>query len=260
MTSAPLIPPSPAEEDYVAAVAQAAPPPLLEADDPVALFQAWLAEAVRAEPADANAMTLSTVDADGMPDARMVLLKGVDAAGFVFFTNTRSAKGRELAANPRACLSFHWKTLRRAVRVRGTVAPVTPEEADAYFATRARSAQIGAWASDQSAPMPDRFALERRVAEAGLRFGLGKTPRPPHWSGYRVTPLTIEFWRNRPFTPARAASLHPLERRWGRGLDDRAPVPLGHRQGGHAASEGAPHAGFDAGLAPDGGQDPRPRR
>lgn len=199
MTDAPVIPPSPAEEDYVAAVARAAPPPALEADDPIALFQAWLAEAVKAEPGDANAMTLATVDAEGMPNSRMVLLKGVDADGFVFFTNTASAKGRELAANPKASLSFHWKSLRRAVRVRGVVSPVTAAEADAYFATRARSAQIGAWASDQSRPMPDRFALEKRVAEAGLRFGLGRVSRPPDWSGYRLSPLTIEFWRNRPF-------------------------------------------------------------
>jgi pyridoxamine 5'-phosphate oxidase len=203
MADASVIPPSPAEEDYVAAEADygdaAPPPPALEGEDPVALFQAWLAEAVKAEPNDANAMTLATVDAEGMPDCRMVLLKGVDTDGFVFFTNTGSAKGGELAANPRAALGFHWKSLRRAVRVRGLVAPVTAAEADAYFAGRARSAQIGAWASDQSAPMPDRLALERRVAEVGLRFGLGRVPRPPTWSGYRLSPLSIEFWRNRPF-------------------------------------------------------------
>jgi pyridoxamine 5'-phosphate oxidase len=194
-----LIPPSPAEDDYVRAVQAAEAPPLLSAADPIALFEEWLREAVKSEPNDANAMTLATVDAEGLPDARMVLLKGVDAGGFVFFTNTRSAKGLELAVRPRAALVFHWKSLRRSVRVRGEVTPVTPEEADAYFATRARPAQIGAWASDQSRPLADRFALERRIAEVGLRFGLGKVTRPPHWSGYRVTPLSIEFWRDRPF-------------------------------------------------------------
>jgi pyridoxamine 5'-phosphate oxidase len=199
MTDTALIPPSPAEDDYVAAVRAAAPPPLLDARDPIPLFETWLREAIAAELNDANAMTLATVDAEGMPDARMVLLKGVDAAGFVFYTNTLSAKGRELAAHPKAALNFHWKSLRRSVRIRGDVEPVTDAEADAYFATRARPAQIGAWASEQSAPLPDRFALEKRVAEVGLRFGLGKVSRPPHWSGYRVKPLTIEFWRDRPF-------------------------------------------------------------
>jgi pyridoxamine 5'-phosphate oxidase len=194
-----LIPPSPAEDDYVKSVTEAQPLPLLPDADPVALFETWLREAVKSEPNDANAMTLATVDADGLPNSRMVLLKSVDAAGFVFFTNTQSAKGRELAANPKAALSFHWKTLRRSVRVRGDVEPVSAEEADAYFATRARPAQIGAWASEQSRDLPDRFALEKRVAEVGLRFGLGKVTRPPHWSGYRVKPQTIEFWRDRPF-------------------------------------------------------------
>ncbi len=194
-----LIPPSPAEDDYVAAVRTAEPPALLDERDPIVLFEAWLREAVASEPNDANAMTLATVDEHGLPDARMVLLKGVDDRGFVFFTNTLSAKGRELATNPKAALMFHWKSLRRSVRVRGGVAPVTEAEADAYFATRARSAQIGAWASEQSKPLPDRFALERRVAEVGLRFGLGRVSRPPHWGGYRVSPLAIEFWRDRPF-------------------------------------------------------------
>lgn len=194
-----LIPASPAEDDYVTSVTAAQPLPLLPDGDPVALFETWLREAVKSEPNDPNAMTLATVDADGMPNSRMVLLKGVDADGFVFFTNTQSAKGRELAANPKAALSFHWKSLRRSVRVRGDVEPVSAAEADAYFATRARPAQIGAWASDQSRPLPDRFALEKRVAEVGLKFGLGKVTRPPHWSGYRVKPQTIEFWRDRPF-------------------------------------------------------------
>jgi pyridoxamine 5'-phosphate oxidase len=194
-----LIPPSPAEDDYVRAVQAAEPPALLEGEDPIALFEAWLGEAVKSEPNDANAMTLATVDTEGMPDARMVLLKGVDAKGFVFFTNTQSAKGRELAANPKAAVVFHWKSLRRQVRVRGAIEPVSAAEADAYFATRARPAQIGAWASDQSRPLESRFALERRIAEVGLRFGLGKVTRPPHWSGYRLAPAIIEFWRDRPF-------------------------------------------------------------
>ena len=194
-----VIPHSPTEDDYVAQVTAATPPPLLSGDDPVALFQEWLAEANKAEPNDANAMTLATVDAEGMPDARMVLLKDVDAAGFVFYSNYESAKGRELLANPKAALVFHWKSLRRQVRVRGAVSPVSDAEADSYIATRARHSQIGAWASDQSRPLPDRLALEKRVAQAGLKFGLGKVPRPPHWSGFRVAPQTIEFWRDRPF-------------------------------------------------------------
>jgi pyridoxamine 5'-phosphate oxidase len=199
MTDSSLIPPSPAEDEYVSAVKSAEPPPLLDDRDPFALFESWLKEALKSEVNDANAMNLATVDADGMPNCRMVLLKGVDPAGFVFYTNTHSAKGRELAGNPKAALTFHWKSLRRSVRVRGDVEGVTDAEADAYFATRARPAQIGAWASEQSSPLPDRFALEKRIAEVGLRFGLGKVERPPHWSGYRVRPVTIEFWRDRPF-------------------------------------------------------------
>ncbi|HEY2708194.1 MAG TPA: pyridoxamine 5'-phosphate oxidase [Caulobacteraceae bacterium] len=193
------IPSSPSEEDYLKKVAEAAPLPAITDQDPIALFARWLEEAVKAEPNDANAMTLATVDAEGMPDARMVLLKGVDAAGFTFFTNTESAKGQELTAHPKAALVFHWKSLRRQVRVRGDIAPVTEAEADAYHATRARSSQIGAWASDQSRELPDRLAFERRIGEMGLKFGLGKVPRPPHWSGYRLTPRRLEFWRDRPF-------------------------------------------------------------
>jgi len=199
MTDAPLIPVSPSDDDYVRQVTQAAPLPLLAEGDPIAQFEAWLAEAGKGEPNDPNAMTVSTVDADGLPDSRMVLLKSVDQAGFVFYTNTQSAKGMELAGQPKAALLFHWKSLRRQVRVRGAVEAVSTEEADAYFASRARHSQLGAWASDQSRPLPDRLALERRVAEMGLKFGLGKVPRPPHWSGYRVVPQTIEFWRDRPF-------------------------------------------------------------
>jgi pyridoxamine 5'-phosphate oxidase len=199
MKKKPVIPASPSEDDYVRKVAEADPLPLLPERDPIALFEDWLGAALKSEPNDANAMTLATVDADGLPDARMVLLKSVDAAGFTFFTNTESAKGQELVANAKAALVFHWKSLRRQVRVRGHVDPVTPAEADAYFATRARPAQIGAWASEQSRELEGRLALEKRVAEVGLRFGLGAVPRPPHWSGYRVVPQTIEFWRDRPF-------------------------------------------------------------
>jgi len=193
----PLIPPSPSEDDYHAQAAKE--PPLPDAGDPIALFGEWFDAAKASEPNDPNGMALATVDADGLPDVRMVLLKDVDARGFVFYTNTDSAKGRQLAAHPGAALVFHWKSLRRSVRVRGDIEPVSAAEADAYFATRAKSAQIGAWASDQSRPMPDAHALERRVAEFGVKYGLGQTPRPPHWSGYRLTPRTIEFWRDRPF-------------------------------------------------------------
>ncbi len=199
MTEKTSIPASPTEDEYVRQVSTAEPPPLLSETDPFALFDAWLKEALQKEPNDANAMALATVDADGLPDVRMVLLKDVDPQGFVFYTNLESAKGQELAANPKAGLLFHWKSLRRQVRVRGEVTPTTPEEADAYFATRARPAQLGAWASAQSRTLPDRLALEKKIAEVGLRFGLGKVPRPPHWSGFRVAPQSIEFWRDRPF-------------------------------------------------------------
>jgi pyridoxamine 5'-phosphate oxidase len=173
--------------------------PLPEGDDPVAIFGRWLEEAIKKEPNDANAMALATVDAEGLPDVRMVLLKDYGPTGFTFYTNTESAKGLELAANPRAALNFHWKSLRRQVRIRGPVTPVSAEEADAYFVTRARDARIGAWASDQSRPMEGMFALQGRVANFAAKFGLGEVPRPPHWNGYRVAPLAIEFWRDRPF-------------------------------------------------------------
>jgi len=199
MTEETLIPASPSEDEYVRQVTQAAPLPLLPENDPLALFAEWLAEAGKKEPNDPNAVAVSTVDAEGMPDSRMVLLKDFDARGFVFYTNTQSAKGVELTGQPKAALLFHWKSLRRQVRIRGVVEPVSAAEADAYFASRARHSQLGAWASDQSQPLPDRLALEKRVAEMGLKFGLGKVPRPPHWSGYRVVPQVIEFWRDRPF-------------------------------------------------------------
>jgi pyridoxamine 5'-phosphate oxidase len=169
------------------------------AQSPVAVFQEWFALARAGEPNDPEAMALATVDSTGLPDVRMVLLKGVEEDGFVFYTNLESAKGEELAANPRAALLFHWKSLRRQVRVRGPVSRVSDAEADAYFASRPKDSQIGAWASAQSRPMESRFALEKEVARVGAKYGLGKVPRPPHWSGFRVRPLTIEFWRDRPF-------------------------------------------------------------
>ena len=167
--------------------------------DPIEQFKAWLADAEQSEPNDPNAMTLATATPDGIPSARMVLLKGVDADGFAFYTNLGSRKAFELAANPRAALCFHWKSLRRQVRVQGEVTPVQDGEADAYFATRARVSQIGAWASKQSQPLIGRFELEARVAKYAAKFTLGAVPRPPHWSGYRVIPDSVEFWEDRPF-------------------------------------------------------------
>lgn len=164
-----------------------------------------MAEAVASEPNDPNGMALASVDAQGLPNVRMVLLKGLDAEGagaargFVFYTNLDSAKGQELAAHPMAALLFHWKSLRRQVRVRGPVASVTGAEADAYFASRPRLSQIGAWASDQSRALDGRPALEKAVAKYTAKFGSGAVPRPPHWSGLRVTPVEIEFWHDRPF-------------------------------------------------------------
>ncbi len=170
-----------------------------EADEPLRLFAAWFEEAKRSEPSDASAMTLATVDTDGLPNARMVLLKGFDEQGFVFYTNLDSAKGRELGSHPKAALVFHWKSLNRQVRLRGTVEPVDAGEADAYFATRPRLAQIGAWASKQSAPLESRMAFEKAIALTMAKHAVGTVPRPPNWSGYRVTPLIIEFWHDRPY-------------------------------------------------------------
>ena len=169
------------------------------ADDPFALFAAWLEEATASEPRDPTAMTLATVDADGLPNARMVLLKGADARGFVFFTNMGSQKGRELDAHPKAALVFHWKSLNKQVRVRGAVERVTDEEADADFATRAKQAQIGAWASQQSRPLESRLAFEKAIAVYAAKYALGTVPRPPYWSGYRIVPMVMEFWQDRPF-------------------------------------------------------------
>lgn len=169
------------------------------AENPFGLFAEWFAEAQASEPNDPNAMALATVDADGLPDVRMVLMKGYDTDGFVFYSHIASQKGRELAANPKAALLFHWKSLRRQVRIRGAVTRVTDAEADAYFATRPKQAQIGAWASQQSQPLESRFAFEQAIAKVAARHILGEVPRPAGWSGWRITPSHIEFWHDRPF-------------------------------------------------------------
>jgi pyridoxamine 5'-phosphate oxidase len=167
-----------------------------EAGDPIALFRLWFEEAIRSEVNDPEAMTLSTVDGDGLPDARMVLCKNADAGGLVFYTNAESAKGRELAGQPKAAALFHWKSLRRQARFRGFVTEVTGAESDAYFASRPRGSRIGAWASRQSRPLASRAALEAAVAAYERRFGGGEIPRPDYWRGYRLTPVEIEFWRD----------------------------------------------------------------
>ena len=167
--------------------------------DPLSLFAAWLDEAEASEPNDPNAMALATVDDQGVPNVRMVLLKGFDTQGFVFFTNFESAKGRELLANSVAALCFHWKSRRRQVRIRGAITPVSDAEADAYFASRPRGARIGAWASRQSRPLESRFALEKAVAAFAAKFAVGRVPRPAYWSGFRLAPAEIEFWRSGAF-------------------------------------------------------------
>ncbi|WP_294314608.1 pyridoxamine 5'-phosphate oxidase [uncultured Sphingomonas sp.] len=167
------------------------------ADNPFALFDAWYAEAKDSEPNDPNAMALATVDAAGQPSVRMVLLKGHGPDGFVFYTNRESRKAGDLAAVPKAALLFHWKSLRRQIRIEGAVTRATDAESDAYFASRGRDSQLGAWASDQSRPLDTREAFEARFAEMQARFEGGDVPRPPHWGGYRVTPQTIEFWQDR---------------------------------------------------------------
>jgi len=167
--------------------------------DPLPLFQSWMDEAGRSEVNEPNAMALATADAQGRPNVRMVLLKAADARGFVFYTNMESTKGLELAAVPHAALCFHWKSVRKQVRVRGPVSPVSNEEADAYFASRPKDSQIGAWASAQSRPMEGRFAFEREIAKFAAKYALSTVPRPAYWSGMRLTPLEIEFWRDRPF-------------------------------------------------------------
>ncbi|SFO07071.1 Pyridoxamine 5'-phosphate oxidase [Cohaesibacter marisflavi] len=170
-----------------------------EANKPLELFSRWLAEAEASEPNDPNAMAVATVDESGMPNVRMVLLKDYSEKGFVFYTNFESAKGRELLASQKVALLFHWKSLRRQVRIRGAVEVVSKEEADAYYDSRARGSRIGAWASKQSRPLESRFALEKAVAEYTAKFNIGRIPRPDYWSGFRVVPEEIEFWHDRNF-------------------------------------------------------------
>ncbi len=183
-------------------------------DDPLSLFATWFDEAERGEPNDPDSMALATVDADGAPSLRMVLLKGFDRHGFVFYSNLDSRKGRELAANPRAALLFHWKSLRRQVRIEGPVTPVTDAEADAYFASRPRAHRIGAWASRQSRPLSGRFELEREVARYAAKFHIGAVPRPPFWSGFRLKPRCIEFWRGSAFRLHDRLIYHRAEAGW----------------------------------------------
>lgn len=170
-----------------------------EQNEPFTLFAAWLREAETTEPNDPNAVALATVDKDGLPNVRMVLLKGFDTDGFVFYTNFESQKGQEILSQKKAAMCFHWKSLRRQVRLRGLVEVVTDKEADEYYKTRARGSRIGAWASKQSRPLEGRFALEKSVAEYTARYAIGDIPRPPHWSGFRIRPLSIEFWHDRQF-------------------------------------------------------------
>ena len=185
-----------ADDDYTA-TPQAAD--FAETDEPFTLFAAWLKDATAREINDPEAMALATVDATGMPNVRMVLLKAAGPDGFVLYTNYESAKGRELLTSGKAALCFHWKSLRRQVRVRGPVEPVSAEDADAYYASRPRGSRIGAWASRQSRALESRFALEKAVAAYTARYAIGEIPRPPHWSGFRLAPVEIEFWHDRPF-------------------------------------------------------------
>jgi pyridoxamine 5'-phosphate oxidase len=170
-----------------------------EADEPWALFRGWMDEAKTSEINDPNAMALATVDSDGLPDVRMVLLNGVDERGFVFYTNTESNKGRELLGQPKAAIVLHWKSLRRQIRARGPVVRVSDAEADAYFQSRPRESRIGAWASQQSRPLESRFALEKAVAVNAAKYAIGDVPRPPYWTGFRIAPVSIEFWQDKPF-------------------------------------------------------------
>ena len=168
-------------------------------EDPLTVFAAWFAEAEAQELNDHNAMAVASVGPDGMPSLRMVLLKDFGPEGFVFYTNFESRKGQQIEANPKVALLFHWKSLRRQVRIEGAVETVTDEEADTYFASRPRQAQIGAWASEQSRPMEGRFELEKRIATVAAKHAIGKVPRPPHWSGFRIMPRLIEFWQDGAF-------------------------------------------------------------
>jgi len=171
----------------------------VDAEDPITLFSAWLAEATQSEPVNPNAAALATANAEGIPSVRMVLLKGADHRGFTFFTNLESQKGIDLRENPNAALCFYWRSLARQIRIEGPVDPISGEEADEYFASRPRRARIGSWASRQSRVLKGKFELEREVAKFAAKYGVGDIPRPEFWSGYRVLPGTIEFWRERPF-------------------------------------------------------------
>jgi pyridoxamine 5'-phosphate oxidase len=194
------IPPTPSAEDYAKSAANSPDDGAwFTRTDPFALFGEWLDDANKKEPNDPNAMALATADEHGAPDVRMVLLKGVSEDGFVFYSNADSRKGVQLAANAQAALCFHWKSLRRQVRVSGRVELASDAEADAYFSSRAKDSQIGAWASEQSRPMEGRFELEKRIAQFAVKYRLGTTPRPPQWKGWRIVPTRIEFWRDRPF-------------------------------------------------------------
>lgn len=182
--------------------------------DPVAQFREWLKEAEESEPYNPTAVSLATATADGAPRVRMVLLKDVEDNGFVFYTNSESRKGQELEANPRASMCFYWKSLKREVLIDGDIEKVGPEISDAYFATRSRASQIGAWASSQSRPLEGRFELERRIAEYTAKFGVGAVPRPPFWEGYRLIPARIEFWTERRFRLHDRVAYHKDGTRW----------------------------------------------
>jgi pyridoxamine 5'-phosphate oxidase len=171
----------------------------LDENDPITLFSQWFSEAEKAETSNPDAMALASVDSKGMPNVRIVLLKAFGTEGFVFYTNLHSAKGEELATNAKAAIAFYWKSLNKQIRARGFVEPVSKKDADAYFATRPRGAQIGAWASKQSRPLESRFALETEIAKATARYMIGAVPRPEYWSGFRIIPLEIEFWSERKF-------------------------------------------------------------
>nr|WP_321445247.1 pyridoxamine 5'-phosphate oxidase [uncultured Cohaesibacter sp.] len=186
----------------------------IEVNKPLELFSEWLKDAEASEPNDPNAMAVATVDESGMPNVRMVLLKDYSEKGFVFYTNFESAKGRELLASQKAALLFHWKSLRRQIRIRGPVSVVSQEEADAYFHSRARGSRIGAWASKQSRPLESRFALEKAVAEYTAKYGLGKVPRPDYWSGFLIKPEQMEFWHDRPFRLHDRVQFNAVEGGW----------------------------------------------
>jgi len=199
-----IIPPSPSKDDYTKGdgyndVDLKNSVDIFNRNDPFALFTDWMAEARASELNDSNAMSLATVDGEGFPDVRMVLLKGIDERGFAFYTNEDSQKGQQLKVSGKAALCFHWKSIRRQIRVRGHVVAIKGQEADDYFRSRARGSQLGAWSSDQSRPVDSRDVLEQRVNETKARFGDGDIPRPDFWYGWRVEPVWIEFWRDRPF-------------------------------------------------------------